>query len=191
MASFNRLIACVLAALLLLGGALLIALVVYLPGPYSFTAADGEQFSFATLDGGDKLLTAGIGVLLLLAGIFLLALELLGPPIRQHLPVQSGADGQAVIARQSVEQRLTEVLERLPGVLHAAPRIQFERSGTAVDAHLTTDPDAAVPPLCEQAHALLSSTLEHDLGLPPGPVRVYVRHARRQASKGSATAIVS
>lgn len=191
MSSFNRLTACVLAALLLIGGALLIGLVIYLPGPYSFAAADGEQFSFTALSLFDKLMTAGFGVLLLLAGIFLLALELLGPPIRQHLPIRSSGPSQAAIARQSVEQRLAGVLERLPGVVSATPRIQFEHTGTAVDAHLTTDPDVAVPPLCEQAHAVLAATLEHDLGLQPGMLRIYVRHARRQTGKGSAAASVS
>ena len=190
MIAFNRLTAFVLAALLLISGILLIALVLYLPGPYTFTAFDGQQFTFSPLSTFDRLATAGGALLLLLAGIFLLALELLGPPTRQQLPLRTGEHGHTAIARQSVEQRLTDVLERLPGVIQASPHIQFQRSGTAVDAHLTTDPAVAVPPLCEQAHAVLATTLEHDLGLQPGVLRVYVRHAQPQAGKDSAAAAV-
>ncbi|HEY8742345.1 MAG TPA: hypothetical protein VIU62_04560 [Chloroflexota bacterium] len=190
MIAFNRLTAFMLAALLLISGLLVIALVLYLPGPYTFTAFDGQQFTFSPLSTFDRLATAGGGLLLLLAGIFLLALELLGPPTRQQLPLQTSEDSHAAISRQSVEQRLTDVLERLPGVVQASPHIQFQRSGTAVDAHLTTDPEVAVPPLCEQAHALLAATLEHDLGLQPGVLRVYVRHAQPQAGKDSAAAAV-
>lgn len=190
MIAFNRLTAFVLAALLLISGVLLIALILYLPGPYTFTAFDGQQFTFSTLSTFDRLATSGCGLLILLTGIFLLALELLGPPRRQQLPLRTSKHGHAAISRQSVEQRLTDVLEGLPGVIQASPRIQFDRSGTAVDVHLTTDPAVAVPPLCEQAHAVLATTLEHDLGLQPGALRVYVRHPRRQAGKDSAAAAV-
>jgi hypothetical protein len=190
MVAFNRLTAYILAALLLIGGVLLIAFVILLPGPYSLTAFDGEQFSFTPLSVPDKLGTSVVGVVLLLAGGFLLAMEVLGPPTRQLLPVRTTKSNQAAISRQSVEQRLAAVLEQIPGVVQAVPHIHVARSGTAVDAHLLTDAAVAVPPLCEQAHALMSSTLEHDLGLQPGVLRVYVRHPVHPDRTDSAPAAV-
>jgi hypothetical protein len=188
MVAFHRLTAYLLAALLLIGGALLIAFVVLLPGPYSLTAFDGQQFSFSPLTVLDKLGTILVGVLLLLVGVFWLAMEALGPPARQHLPVRTAKGSQAAISRQSVEQRLATALEQIPGVVQAVPRIRHDRSGTAVDAHLLTDAAVAVPALCEQAHALLVSTLEHDLGMQPGLLRVYVRHPAHPGSEDSAPA---
>jgi hypothetical protein len=188
MTAFNRLTAFVLAGLLLLGGSSLITAVVYFPGPYSVTAFDGEQFSFNPLGVPDKLLTGGIGGVLLLAGLLLAALELLGPPSREQLPVRGVEHAEASIARQSVEQRLADLLESLPGVMQATPRVHFERSGTAVDANMLTDPGVAVAPLCKQAQATIAYALEHDLGLQPGPVRVHVRLANRRANKDSAAA---
>jgi hypothetical protein len=187
--AFNRATAYALAALLLLSGGLLIASVLLLPGPYVVTAVDGEQFTFSPLSTFDKLVTAGGGLLALLAGVLLLALELLGPPTRQQLPVRTGGDGEAVIARQSVEQRLVDVLERLPGVIKAVPRLQFQRSGTAVEVQLTTDPNVPVPALCARAHTVMAETLEHDLGLQPGLLRILVRHARRPAEADSPAAV--
>ena len=181
MITVNRVTAFVLAALLLISGGLLIALVLLLPGPYIVTAVDGEQFTFSPLSTFDKLATAGGGLLLLLAGVFLLALELLGPPARQQLPVRTGGSGgEAVIARQSVEQRLVDVLERMPGVIKAVPHLQFQRTGTAIEVHLTTDPNTPVPALCAQAHTRMVEVLEHELGLQPGPLRIHVRHAPRR-----------
>jgi hypothetical protein len=187
--SFNRATAYILAALLLVGGGLFIAFVLFLPGPYVVTAVDGEQFTFSPLSTFDKLATAGGGLLLLLAGVFLLALELLGPPARQQAPVHTGGVGEAVIARQSVEERLVEVLERLPGVIKAVPRLQFQRTGTAVQVDLTTDPNVPVPALCAQAHTVMAETLEHDLGLQPGLLRIQVRHAPRRAEADSPAAV--
>jgi len=188
MVAFQRVTAYLLATLLLLGGALLIAFVILLPGPYSVTAFDGEQFSFSPLSVLDKVGTSVVGVVLLLAGVFWLAMEALGPPARQQLPVRTAKSSQATISRQSVERRLATALEQIPGVLQAVPQIHHDRSGTAVDAHLLTDAAVAVPPLCEQAHAIIESTLEHDLGLQPGLLRVYVRHAAHPGSKDSAPA---
>lgn len=190
MVAFHRLTAYLLGTLLLIAGALLIAFVILLPGPYSLTAFDGEQFSFSPLSVLDKLGTSIVGVLLILAGVFWLAMETLGPPARQHLPVRTAKRSQAAISRQSVEQRLATALEQIPGVVQAAPQIHHDRSGTAVDAHLLTDAAVAVPALCEQAHAIMASTLEHDLGLQPGLLRVYVRHPVRPGSKDSAPAPV-
>ena len=189
MIAFNRVTAFLLAVLLLASGGLLIAFVVFLPGPYAITAVDGEQFSFSPLSAFDKLATAGGGLLVLLAGIFLLALELLGPPARQQLALRTGGPGEAVIARHSVEQRLVDVLERLPGVVKAVPHLQFQRAGTSVLVNLTTDPNLPVPALCEQARAAMAQTLEHDLGLQPGLLRIYVRHAPRQADADSPAAV--
>lgn len=186
MAAFHRLTAFVLAGLLLLGGASLITAVVYFPGPYSVTAFDGEQFSFSPLAVTDKLLTGGIGGTILLAGLLLAAVELLGPPSRQQLPISGVEHADASIARQSVEQRLADILESLPGVMQATPRVHFERRGTAVDAHLLTDPTVVVATLCKQAQATIAYTLEHDLGLQPGPLRVRVRLAGRSVGKDSA-----
>ena len=195
MATVNRAAAFVLALLLLVGGLGLIVAVFWLPGPYSVTASDGQQFSFSPLAVGDKVLGAVIGAALALAGGFLLALEFLGPPLREHLPVATApaTAGAATIARDSVQQRLAAVLEGIPGVEQAAPRVRRERGGTAVEARLTADPDAPVPPLCDQALAAIEQTLSQDLGLAPGPVRVDVRLARRRgkgAGKDSAAAAV-
>lgn len=189
MIAFNRVTAFVLAALLIISGGLLITFVILLPGPYVVTALDGEQFTFSPLSTFDKLATAGGGLLVLLAGVFLLALELLGPPARQQLPVRVDGPGEAVIARQSVEQRLVDALERLPGVVKAVPHLQFQRTATAVEVYLTTDPDVPVPGLCVQAHALMAGTLEHDLGLQPGPLRIHIRQAPRRADAESPAAV--
>ena len=189
MIAFNRITAFILAALLLISGGLLIAGVILLPGPYVVTAVDGEQFSFSPLSTFDKLATAAGGLLLLLAGLFLLALELLGPPARQQLPVRVDGGGEAFIARQSVEQRLTDVLEHLPGVVKAVPQLKFQPASTAVELQLTSDPSVPVPALCAQVHALLAETLEHDLGLRPGPLRIHVRHAPQRVDADSPAAV--
>lgn len=188
MAVFHRVTTYVLASLLLIGGGALVAFVGALPGPYSVTAFDGQQFSFAPLSAFDKLATGVIGLLILLAGVFLLAFELLGPPTRQHVPLHTSENRRAVIARQSVEQRLAAVLEGISGVLQATPHVHVGRAGVAVDAYLLTDPIAPAPALCEQANALLVSTLEHDFGLRAGLLRVYIRHPQRESHTGSAPA---
>lgn len=177
MTTFNRLCTFILAGLLLAGGILLVAAVVYLPGPYMVTAFDGEQFSFSPLSDGDKLMTAIGGLMLLLVGIFALALEVLGPPSRQQLPVPGVTRARVTVARQSVEARLVAVLERLPGVVEAAPRLRSDRKRSAVDVSLVVHAGVAVAALSEQAQTIIEQTMVGEIGLPIGPVRLRIRHA--------------
>lgn len=190
MRAVNQVTTYILALLLLVGGGLLVAAVVVFPGPYTVTAADGEQFSFTALTVLEKLLTSGVGVAIFLAGLFLLALELLGPPLRQQLPLATPGGAQASVARASVEERLAALLQRIPGVQKASVRVRPARGGLAVAMDLTADADLTLPPLCEQADALIAQTLKQDLGLHPGETRVRVRLAPR-AAPGSARAAAS
>jgi len=175
----NQIAAYVLAFVLLAAGAFLISVVLVLPGPYTVTATDGQQFSFTALTTLEQLVAGAGGLTLFLAGLFLLALELLGPPVRQQLPLQTPGAGKSSVARASVEERLTAVLSGIAGVRQTALRVRLAAAGVAVDVDLMSDADVPLPLLCQQAQEGIARTLEHDLGLLPGDLRVRVRLAPR------------
>ena len=189
MTRLNRAAAYILAIALVVAGLLLGLGQFALPGPYTLTAYNGQQFIFSHLAGTDELLNGIIGGVLALLGIFLLAAELLGPPTRQHLPLQGLSGATASVDRQSVEERLASVLQHVSGVQQARLRVRHQGKAVDVDAHLVAHPEQPVPTLCEQAQALIGHTLEHDLGLLPGDVQIRVRLAQPQASTDPAAAV--
>lgn len=189
MTTINRIAAIMLSILLLASGPAVLASALYLPGPNVFTAYDGQQFTFTPLVATDKVIAGALGLLLFLAGLFLLSAHLLGPPFRQHFPLRATEAGRAVVARQSVEERLATVLERIAGVRRATLRARLSGSAVLIAAQLTADPEVSVPAVCDEAEALINHTLEQDLGLAPGPVSIRVklagqRERARSAAKG-------
>ncbi|GEM_PF-6112671 len=189
MTAINRAAAIILSIFLLAAGPAVLASALYLPGPNVFTAYDGQQFTFTPLVATDKMIAGALGLLLFLAGLFLLSAQLLGPPFRQHFPLRATEAGRAVLARQSVEERLATVLGRISGVRRATLRARLRSGAVLVAAHLTADPEVAVPAVCDEAEALINHTLEHDLGLTPGPVSIRVKLAGQRERAGSTSKV--
>jgi hypothetical protein len=129
---------------------------------------------------GDALLFAGgrvlVGGVLIFAFMVLLWLELRRPR-KKAIRAQKLAGGEALIATDSIEQRLAYNIDQLPDVIRVQPHITGRLRGVDVDLLLETSPDIDIPMKTEEVLEVTRQVITERMGLKLGKVQVKIKHA--------------
>lgn len=176
---FNRLVVIVLLLVIIV----LAAIVVLVPRESLRTAAvtfDWLQQGVSNYMQSDRLLFAAgrvvIGGLVVIAGLFLLWLELRRPR-KKTIQAQKLAGGEAHIATDSIEQRLAYNIDQLPDVVNVYPRVIGRSRGVDVEMVLETTPEIDVPMKTEEVLQVTREVIVERMGLKLGKVDVKIKHA--------------
>jgi hypothetical protein len=153
-------------------------------------ASVGEQLrGWATaLETGDRVQLIGLGLVLALVALGLLALEL---RVRRPGAVALAGESGASLATDTVVQRLRQEVEAVPDVVRARPVVTARRGGVDVELGVDTTGGIDVPTKAAEIRQVAAGAVER-LGLKVG--RVTVNLSQRGASplggsSGSETAL--
>ncbi len=180
MNAFNRLIVILLLLLII------VAVAVVMIVPQQTLRLIAVTFDWLAQGAGDyinssdRLLFAGgrvlAGGILVFACIVLLWLELRRPR-KKAIRAQKLAGGDALIATDSIEQRLAYNIDQLPDVIRVSPRITGRARGVDIDLLLETSPDIDIPMKTEEVLEVTREVITERMGLKLGKVQVKIKHA--------------
>ncbi len=180
MNAFNRLIVILLLLLII------VAVAVVMIVPQQTLRLIAVTFDWLAQGAGDyinssdRLLFAGgrvlAGGILIFACIVLLWLELRRPR-KKAIRAQKLAGGDALIATDSIEQRLAYNIDQLPDVIRVSPRITGRARGVDIDLLLETSPDIDIPMKTEEVLEVTREVINERMGLKLGKVQVKIKHA--------------
>ena len=129
---------------------------------------------------GDRLLFAGgrviAGGVIIFVLLVLLWLELRRPR-KKAIRAQKLAGGEALIATDSIEQRLAYNIDQLPDVVRVQPHVTGRLRGVDVDLLLETSPDIDIPMKTEEVLEMTRQVITERMGLKLGKVQVKIKHA--------------
>ncbi len=176
---FNRLLLVILGALALVVGVLVLLLVAQVTRPADVSPG-GVLFDqwrwVASLSGGAATTAAIIGTLLALAGLALIALELI--PGRREAPsyvIRKDGLGTVTVARKSVSQVVQYEAAQIDGIREVHPEVRNGADGIHVIAHASLAPDAAAATVAEQLQANVKESVQRHIGLPVAEVQVHTQ----------------
>jgi hypothetical protein len=176
---FNRLLLVILGALALVVGVLVLLLVTQAirPADVSPGGVLFDQWRWvASLSGGAATTAAIIGTLLALAGLALIALELI--PGRREAPsyvIRKDGLGTVTVARKSVSQVVQYEAAQIDGIREVRPEVRNGTDGIHVIAHASLAPDAAAATVAEQLQANVKESVQRHIGLPVAEVQVHTQ----------------
>ena len=98
-------------------------------------------------------------------------------PRRKTIRAQKMEGGEARIAIDSIAQRLSYNIDKLPDVIKVSPRITDRARGVDVDLVLETSPDIDVPMKTAEVPQVVREVIEDRMGLKLGKVQINVKHA--------------
>lgn len=187
MQRLNFILAVVLALLLIGCSVGAVAFFLSLPGPYLITAYNGLEFRFSPLTTTDKLLAAVFFLIVFILGLFLLALELLGPPRSYRLMLSADESIEAWTPVPNTEAYLECLLGELEGISQAHVAITATHASKQLDvrAAITVYPHAPLPALVNQSKQRIKLVVEQELGLTVGVMDFTVTHQQRTSTQQS------
>ncbi len=134
------------------------------------------------LDAVNPMVKTGLGlalaVLSFLFFLILLVLELFrGQP--KAVRVAQTAGGEAVLELKSVAERVRDAVIQLPEVVDVKPKVTAKRRSVNVEIQIETTPDVQVPAKTEEVYETVRRTVEEQMGLKLGKVKINIKHSRR------------
>jgi divalent metal cation (Fe/Co/Zn/Cd) transporter len=178
---FNRLLAILLALVLLVAGgaALLTALRVAQPAQIAPTPWFADRLvPFTQLDPTLWNWTVGVSLGLILVALLLLFVEL-RPAKRaaSRITLKQDGLGRVTVALDGVRDLVDREAGRVAGVKGVRSRVDETPAGIQLLCNITVDPASSVPELTHELQQRLKAAVEHHLGLPVSQVSVDARVA--------------
>jgi hypothetical protein len=146
------------------------------------------------LEQGSDLMSGSTGAFRLVAGfvftllIWVVCAALLWLEIRRPNPatvrLRDASQGEAEITVDSVVNRLEHTILQIPEITRVKPAVRDSRKGVNIVLRLETEPDIDVPAKTEQVQQLTRNTVEDQMGLMLGGIRIQMRHRAYPKSRG-------
>ena len=184
MNTFNRILV-ILLDLLLLIGAIVVLLVTFgvvtpanvLPAGSTQTAFGQWLGSFATMPPDATLITAVVSVLIILAGLALLAAELRPKPRMQTIAIRNDGLGSVTVRTESVRELISYTAAQIPEVLQLQPRLEQGSQGLQIRCRASLTPGANVAEVSTELQSRIKDAVEQYLGMNVASVAVQAQLA--------------
>jgi hypothetical protein len=174
---FNRLLATLLAILLIAGGALLLAASAGWLTPESLGQAPGLVPLVAglrELPGMGMFWTAAGSIAAVLAGSTLLALELRPPRAGRELLISRDKFGAVTVSMAGLRRLAEHVIRGIEGVEAVASEARRTRKGLEFHCRVAVAPEANSVQLAGEMRERLASAIQNHLGREDHPVRIDI-----------------
>lgn len=173
---FNRLLALVVSALLVIAAGAVLLVMLGLTEPASLAPAPwftDRLEEFAALTGNDRGWAIAIAVLLLLVGLVLFVLELL-PGRREppRLTVRQDGMGRVTVDRRAVQDLVSWEAAQVEGVREVRSHLIEGRDGLRLHCQVSVDPETSVPELTDTLQQRVKTAVERHLGRAVAAVQV-------------------
>jgi|GEM_PF-2283554 len=173
MREINRSIIILLAALVIIGMAMIIFLAWAAPDETIDRLGDLVQYFDAHNDNpGRLILTLGALTVIVLA-VLTLVIEVAPQEQAGELKVKQ-AGSTTIVSSEGIRQRLEEALLGEPSITTAKVRVASHSDGVGTTLNLTLAAGSNVANATEEATRIVTQTLEEEMGLPAAPPRIRV-----------------
>ena len=175
---FNRILAILLALLLVVGGVLALLSALGLPDIQAFGTPWIQDGLRRLTQPNLRSLAVIVSLLALLGGLLLLILELM-PSQREPAAMALKQDelGRITVTRQGVQELVNREADRVDGVNQVRSQITEDKNGLRILCRLSVNPTANVPELAEEVRQRVKTAVEHHLGQPVAEVGVQTQLA--------------
>ncbi|MCM8749672.1 alkaline shock response membrane anchor protein AmaP [Thermomicrobiaceae bacterium CFH 74404] len=173
---FNRLLALVVSALLVIVAGAVLLVMLGLAEPASLSPAPwftDRLEDFAALTGSDRAWTITVAAVLLVVGLSLFVLELL-PGRREppRLTVRQDGMGRVTVDRRAVQDLVSWEAAQVEGVREVRSHLIEGRDGLRVHCQVSVDPETSVPELTDTLQQRVKTAVERHLGRAVAAVQV-------------------
>jgi len=173
---FNRLLALVVSALLVIAAGAVLLVMLGLAEPASLSPAPwftDRLEDFAALTGSDRAWTITVAAVLLVVGLALFVLELL-PGRREppRLTVRQDGMGRVTVDRRAVQDLVSWEAAQVEGVREVRSHLLEGRDGLRVHCQVSVDPETSVPEVTETLQQRVKTAVERHLGRAVAAVQV-------------------
>ncbi|MGM0651695.1 MAG: alkaline shock response membrane anchor protein AmaP [Bacillota bacterium] len=162
-------------ALVLIGGALFLALINYdlIPGL-------NEAFLIPAW-AGENVMIAGIAILALIA-IVLLAFSFRPAKKTNDAVLKSSEHGEVVISIAAVEDMVLRIVQQINGIKDISRKVVFTNEGFIINISIGVKPDVALPGLISDLQARTKEYVEEITGIKVLEVKVNVENLSTEQS---------
>lgn len=173
---FNRLLALVVSALLVIVAGAVLLVMLGLAEPASLSPAPwftDRLEDFAASTGSDRGWAITVAAVLVLVGLVLFVLELL-PGRREppRLTVRQDGMGKVTVDRRAVQDLVSWEAAQVEGVREVRSHLLEGRDGLRVRCQVSVDPETSVPEVTETLQQRVKTAVERHLGRAVAAVQV-------------------
>ncbi|RLC61557.1 MAG: alkaline shock response membrane anchor protein AmaP [Chloroflexota bacterium] len=176
----------IVVVLLLVALALILPVVVIVPGPAisalqnSLAAITNSLIAIANAGAAEQmaffLMRVVIAALIFLICLLLIILEIRRP--RKRTVAIQGAEGQAELMVDSIASHLAYHVDQIPGVIKVKPHVISKGKSVRVEIYAETGPQVEVPTKAQEVRRVVTEVVEQKLGLKlDREVKVIVKPA--------------
>lgn len=165
----------VFIALVLIGGALFLALINYdlIPGLRETLVIPAWA--------GENVMIAGMAVFALIA-IILLAFSFRPAKKTTDAVLKSGEHGEVVISIAAVEEMVLRIVQQIDGIKDISRKVLFTNEGFIINIKIGVKPDVALPGLISDLQARTKEYVEEITGIKVLEVKVTVENLNTEQS---------
>ncbi len=130
-----------------------------------------------------KLVTAAVGVLIVLVVLYLISAALRGDGDEPAPIVVNTTLGDVRISMSAIEAIVRRAARQVSGIREVDAEAAGDSEGISVSTRIQVYPDVSIPEVCERLEAELSTAFAAMVGLPVKSVHTVVRGVAHERSK--------
>ncbi|HET7034233.1 MAG TPA: alkaline shock response membrane anchor protein AmaP [Thermomicrobiaceae bacterium] len=172
---FNRLLAILVALVLLVAG---VAILLVTTGTTSPSQIAGTTWfadrliPFVNLSGGSWDWALGVSIAFIVIGILLLAFEIPKPNAHAPFVLKQDGLGRVTLERAGLRRLINRAAGEVPGVMEVRSRVAENNRGFDVHCRVSVDPTADVSQVTTSVQQHVQDAVQHFLGRPIAEVQV-------------------